>query len=145
MPAKDIYHTTVREVLLKDGWNILREDYELQYGGDSLYPDFAAERSIVAARGKRQILVEVKSFVGRSFVADLQAAIGQYTMYQNVIDAQGLGFRLYLAISSTVYEERFQSPLAQLMVERGAVNLLVFDAKQEVVAQWIESTSIDRS
>jgi XisH protein len=144
MPAKDIYHKAVREVLLKDGWNILKEDYELQYGGDSLYPDFAAERSIAAIRGKRRILVEVKSFVGRSFVADLQAAIGQYTMYQNVIDAQELGFRLYLAISSTIYEERFQSPLAQLMVERGSVNLLVFDARQEVVAQWIESMSIDR-
>jgi XisH protein len=144
MPAKDIYHKAVREVLLKDGWNILKEDYELQYGGDSLYPDFAAERSIAAIRGKRRILVEVKSFVGRSFVADLQAAIGQYTMYRNVIDAQELGFRLYLAISSTIYEERFQSPLAQLMVERGSVNLLVFDARQEVVAQWIESMSIDR-
>jgi hypothetical protein len=77
-------------------------------------------------------------------VVDLQAAIGQYAMYQNVIDEQGLGFRLYLAISSTIYEERFQSPLAQLMVERGSVNLLVFDAKQEVVLQWIESTNIDR-
>ncbi len=44
----------------------------------------------------------------------------------------------------TTYEERFQSPLAQLMVARGGVNLLVFDAKQEVVEQWIESTSIDR-
>jgi XisH protein len=144
MPAKDIYHKAVREVLLKDGWNILKEDYELQYGGDSLYPDFAAERSIIATRGTRQILVEVKSFVGRSFVADLQAAIGQYSMYQNVIDEQGLGFRLYLAISSTIYEERFQAPLAQLMVERGSVNLLVFDAKQEVVLQWIESMNIDR-
>jgi XisH protein len=128
--------------LLKDGWIILKEDYELQYGGDSLY--FAAERSIVATRGKRRILVEVKSFVGRSFVADLQAAIGQYAMYQNVIEEEGLEFRLYLAISSAIYEERFQSPLAQLMVARGGVNLLVFDAKQEVVEQWIESTSIDR-
>ncbi|OUC12212.1 MAG: XisH protein [Alkalinema sp. CACIAM 70d] len=143
MPAKDIYHKTVREVLLKDGWRILQEDYELEYGGDSLYPDFAAERSIVATRGARQILVEVKSFVGRSFIADLQAAIGQYAMYQSVIDEQGLGFRLYLAITSTIYEERFQSPLAQLMVEREKVNLLVFDAKQEVVVQWIESMSIE--
>ncbi|MGI0493909.1 element excision factor XisH family protein [Alkalinema pantanalense CENA528] len=143
MPAKDIYHRTVREVLLKDGWRILQEDYELEYGGDSLYPDFAAERSIVATRGTRQILVEVKSFIGRSFIADLQAAIGQYAMYQSVIDEQSLGFRLYLAITSTIYEERFQSPLAQLMVEREGVNLLVFDVKQEVVVQWIESTSIE--
>ena len=144
MPAKDFYHAAVREVLLKDGWRILKEDYELEYGGDSLYPDFAAERSIAAMRGTQRILVEVKSFLGRSFVADLQASIGQYEMYQAVIDAQGLDFRLYMAIALSVYEKRFQSPLAQLMIQRGQVNLMVFDSNQEVVVQWIEVSNIDR-
>lgn len=120
----------------------MKEDYELEYGGDSLYPDFAAERAITAMRGTQRILVEVKSFVGRSFVADLQSAIGQYQMYQIVIEAQGLDFRLYMAIASTLYETRFQSPLAQLMVERGGVNLLVFDPNQEVVEQWIDSMNV---
>jgi hypothetical protein len=95
-------------------------------------------------RGTQRILVEVKSFLGRSFVADLQAAIGQYEMYQAVIDTQKLDFRLYMALASTVYEERFQSPLAQLMIQRGQVNLMVFDPNQEVVTQWIEISSIDR-
>ncbi len=144
MPAKDFYHAAVRAVLLKDGWKILKEDYQLEYGGDSLYPDFAAERSIAAMRGTQRILVEVKSFLGRSFVADLQAAIGQYEMYQAVIDTQKLDFRLYMALAFTVYEERFQSPLAQLMIQRGQVNLMVFDPNQEVVTQWIEISSIDR-
>ncbi len=49
-----------------------------------------------------------------------------------------------MAIPSTVYAERFQSPLAQLMLERGGINLLVFDIKQEVVDQWIELTNTDR-
>jgi len=35
MPAKDFYHDAVREVLLKDRWRILKENYELEYGGDS--------------------------------------------------------------------------------------------------------------
>jgi hypothetical protein len=144
VPARDVYHEVVKQVLLKDGWKILKEDYELEYGEDSLYPDFAAERSFIAERNTRKILVEVKSFIGRSFIADLQRAIGQYAMYQNVIEVQGLEFRLYMAISSTVYEERFQSPLAQLMLERGGINLLVFNIKQEVVDQWIELTSTDR-
>jgi XisH protein len=65
-------------------------------------------------------------------------------MYQNVIEVQGLDFCLYMAISSTVYEERFQSPLAQLMLERGGINLLVFDIQQEIVEQWIELTNTDR-
>jgi hypothetical protein len=62
MPAQDLYHNTVKQALIKDRWAILKENYELRYGGDSLYPDLAAEKSIAATRGTQQILVEVKSF-----------------------------------------------------------------------------------
>jgi hypothetical protein len=143
MPAPDIYHENVKQALLRDGWNILKEHYELKYRGDRLYPDLAAEKSIVAERGTQKILVEIKSFLGRSFIADLQAAIGQYVMYRNVIQAQGLEFKLYLAIAEEVYNKKFQTPLAQLIVEENQVNLLVFSVDQEVVSQWISSMSIE--
>jgi hypothetical protein len=71
MPAKDVYHDSVKQALINDGWTILKENYELEYGGDNLYPDFAAEKSIAATRDKERILVEVKSFIGRSFITDL--------------------------------------------------------------------------
>jgi XisH protein len=145
MPAKDLYHNAVKQALIKDRWDILKENYELRYGGDSLYPDLAAEKSIAATRGTQQILVEVKSFLGRSFVADLQSAIGQYVMYQDILIAQNLNFQLYLAVSNTTYEVGFQKPLAQLIVQQNQVNLLIFDAEQEVVEQWINSTNIEKS
>ncbi|MDF5725025.1 MAG: element excision factor XisH family protein, partial [Rhizonema sp. PD37] len=50
MPAKDIYHNVVRFALVKDGWNILTENYTLEYGGDHLYVDIAAEKSIAAEK-----------------------------------------------------------------------------------------------
>jgi XisH protein len=143
MPALDIYHNTVKQALIKDGWSILKENYELNYGGDSLYPDLAAEKSIAASRGSQKILVEVKSFLGRSFIADLQTAIGQYVMYRDVLIAQALDFQLYLAVANTTYEVGFQTPLAQLITQQNQVNILVFDAIQEVIAQWINSTSIE--
>ncbi len=145
MPAQDLYHNTVKQALIKDRWAILKENYELRYGGDSLYPDLAAEKSIAATRGTQQILVEVKSFLGRSFVADLQSAIGQYVMYQDILIVQNLNFQLYLAVSNTTYEVGFQKPLAQLIVQQNQVNLLIFDAEQEVVEQWINSTNIEKS
>jgi hypothetical protein len=143
MPATDIYHKNVKQALLRDGWSILKEHYELKYRGDKLYPDIAAEKTIVAERGPRKILVEIKSFLGRSFISDLQASIGQYVMYRDVIKAQGLEFELYLAISETVYETNFQAPLAQLIVEQNQVNLLVFSIDQEVVSAWINPKSIE--
>ncbi|WP_279239739.1 element excision factor XisH family protein [Scytonema sp. UIC 10036] len=45
MPAKDIYHNAVKFALVKDGWDILTEDYNLEYGGDRLYVNIAAEKS----------------------------------------------------------------------------------------------------
>lgn len=140
MPAKDVYHDIVKQALIKDGWLILKENYELTYQGDSLYPDFAAEKSIAATRGTKKILVEVKSFLGRSFIADLQATLGQYIMYQEVVKVQRLDFRLYLAIPTDLYHNNFQTPLAQLMIQSTHVNLLVFEPSQEVIQQWINST-----
>lgn len=60
MPAKDVYHdsVSVKQALIKDGWTILKENSELGYQGDSLYPDFAAEKSIAATRDRERILVE---------------------------------------------------------------------------------------
>lgn len=143
MPAKDIYHDSVKQALINDGWTILKENYELDYGGDNLYPDFAAEKSISAARGKERILVEVKSFIGRSFITDLQATIGQYIMYKEVVEAQNLDFKLYLAIAANLYDNKFQTPLAQLMIQKNQVNLLLFDPIQEVIERWINSNATE--
>jgi hypothetical protein len=32
MPAKDVYHDSVKQALINDGWTILKENYELEYG-----------------------------------------------------------------------------------------------------------------
>lgn len=143
MPAKDVYHDAVKQALIKDGWTILKENYELDYQGDSLYPDFAAEKSIAATRNKEKILVEVKSFLGRSFITDLQATIGQYIMYHEVVKAQNLDFKLYLAIPADLYRNNFQTPLAQLMLKRTQVNLVIFDPVREVIQQWINSNDTE--
>jgi hypothetical protein len=79
MPVKDPYHDSLKQALINDGWIILKENYELKYRGGTLYLDLAAEKSIAASRGTQKILVEIKSFLGRSFIRDLQGAIGQYT------------------------------------------------------------------
>jgi predicted RecB family endonuclease len=100
MPAKDIYHDAVRFALVKDGWKILAEDYSLEYGGDRVYVDLAAEKAIAAEKQGRKILVEVKSFIGRSFVNDLEQAVGQYVIYRDILVETELDFELYLAITA---------------------------------------------
>ena len=137
MPAKDIYHDGVKQALIKDGWLIVAENYVLKYGGDKVYPDIAAEKSIAAELQGRKIIVEVKSFLGRSFMNDLDGAVGQYIIYRNILQAQQSEYELYLAITSRVYSSGFQKKISQLIVENNRVKLLVFDPGSEVVERWI--------
>ena len=51
MPAKDIYHETVKNALIKEGWTITHEQYKLVIGEKRLYPDLTAIR---ANRGREE-------------------------------------------------------------------------------------------
>jgi XisH protein/XisI protein len=85
MPAKDIYHDAVKQALIKDGWTITADPYILIFEDAELYADLAAERPISAQRQGQKIVVEIKSFVGRSLMYDFYAALGQYIVYRNLI------------------------------------------------------------
>ena len=43
MPAKDIYHNTVRNALEKDNWQITKYPFVLKWGIRDLYIDLGAE------------------------------------------------------------------------------------------------------
>ena len=43
MPARDIYHNTVKNALTKDGWTITHDPLKLQWGAKDLYVDLGAE------------------------------------------------------------------------------------------------------
>jgi hypothetical protein len=128
----------VRFALVKDGWEILTEDYTLEYGGDRLYVDIAAEKSLAAEKQGQRILVEVKSFLGRSFINDLEQAVGQYVVYRDVLVETALDFELYLAITQGTYKSYFQRQLAQMIINRNQVKLLIVDAENEVIVEWID-------
>jgi hypothetical protein len=132
------YHNQVKNALIQDGWVILTEDYTLEYDGDRVYVDIAAEQPVSAAKGGRMILVEVKSFLGQSFIRDLELAVGQYILYRDVLTETQQYVDLYLGIPSDAYWTGFQKSLSQLLVQRNRVKLLVVDINREVIEEWID-------
>jgi len=50
VPRKDVYHRTVVEALLADGWTITADPLVLTYGGKDVYVDMGAEGTISAER-----------------------------------------------------------------------------------------------
>ena len=76
MSAKDIFHNAVKQALLKDHWNVTHDPYWIKLADSDInvYIDLAAERLIAAEKAGEKIAVEIKSFVGNSFIADFHEA-----------------------------------------------------------------------
>lgn len=137
MARKDIYHNTVKKALDKDDWKITQDPFRIRIGKKRLAMDLGAERLISAEKGIRKIVVEIKSFIGRSDVKDLQQALGQYVLYHQVLVEQNIGRELYLAVPLRAYQTIFQSELGTLLLKHGLIRLLVFDETQEVIVAWV--------
>ncbi len=136
MPAKDLYHDTVKTALIKDGW-IITEPFSLKVGKRDLFIDLGAEKLLIADRTNQKIAVEVKSFISASPVSDLEQALGQYLLYESLMQKQYPDRLLYLAIRSTVYDSFFQEEIVQIVLESRRLKLLIFDETQEEILQWI--------
>jgi XisH protein len=86
MPVRDLYHDAVKSALIKDNWAIIADPYRIQYKDVELYADLAAERPIAVEREGQKIVVEIKSFVGRSLMTDFHLALGQYKDTRELAD-----------------------------------------------------------
>ena len=137
MPAHDRYHTQVKTALAKDGWLITHDPLRLQWGAKDMYIDLGAEHLLGAEKDRRRIAVEVKSFGSLSEMEDLEQAIGQYTVYHDVLSQVEPERELFLAVHEEVYIDLFEEPIGRLLLSNRRVRLIVFDPQTETIRQWI--------
>lgn len=127
MPAKDIYHDTVKNALIKDGWTITNDPLSLKIGKKDIFIDIAAEKLLVAEKQGQKIAVEVKSFVGTSEIEDLKNALGQCILYEKIIKSQLSERLLYLAIRKAIFNCLFTQEIGQILLEDNTLKIIVFD------------------
>jgi hypothetical protein len=137
VPAKDIYHDCVKNVLIKDGWNITHDPFKLEIGKKDLYIDLGAAQLIAATKREQKIAVEIKSFIGRSDVDDLEKALGQYVLYFDILEDFEPERILYLAIRLTTFEDLFEEPIGKILLKKQRVKLIVFEPNKEEIITWI--------
>jgi len=136
MPAHDKYHDQVKQALVNDGWNVTHDPLRLRWGLKDMYVDLGAEQLLAAEKEQRKIAVEIKSFVGLSEMDDLEKALGQYTLYHDVLARLEPDRALYLAIDEETYIDLFLEPIGALLLENRRLQLLVFDPNKEVIRRW---------
>jgi hypothetical protein len=140
MAAKDIYHDHVRKALENDGWTITDDPYGLKWGRATLQIDLGAERLIAAEKDNQKIAVEIKSFVGRSQIDDLEDALGQLMLYRYLLRKKEPERLLYLAVNAGVYASFLSQPHVEPLLREENIRLIVFEPMKEEIIKWINWT-----
>jgi XisH protein len=137
--AKDIYHNLVKEALQKEGWKVTHDPFYLSL--DVLHrrvsADLGAEKYLIAEKGIRKILVEVKSFITASNINELHHSIGQYNFYALLLSEQDPSRIPYLAMPKDAYDELIQEPVIQRFLERYQVKIITYDVDKPIIYEWI--------
>jgi hypothetical protein len=100
--------------------------------------DMAGEKFIIAEKGARKILVEVKSLDKRSFVYDFHTAVGQYAGYRSIIRSENIDRDLFLAISESAYNFMLSKPFYPRRLAEDSISLIVVDTDEEIIVKWIK-------
>lgn len=137
MPARDLYHNAVKSALIKDNWEIVSDPYRIQYKDVDLYADLAAERPIAAERAGQKIVVEIKSFVGRSLMSDFHLALGQYKVYEMLLEETAPEYNLYLAIDDITYNNFFRREGIEFLVRSSQIKFFVVNIDEQEIVQWL--------
>jgi len=137
MPAKDVIHDAVCNALKKDGWIVTHEHMRVDFEDTHVYVDIGAERLLVAERADEKIAIEVKSFIGRSTIQDMENAVGQFMVYRVLLQQTEPTRHLFIGISHITFETVFQSKAIQKLVNELSLSLLIVNIETEEVELWI--------
>ena len=137
MPARDLYHDTVKNALVKDGWTITHDPFKLPVGIRDSFVDLGAQKLVAAEKGTRKIAVEIKSFLSPSLLQDLETALGQFTLYRAFLSRVDPDRTLYLALPEATMEGIYADKIADVLFDQKLMEAVTFDPDEEVIVRWI--------
>ncbi len=105
--AKDLFHQTVKQALIKEGWTITQDPLTIRIDRVRLEIDLGAEKVFAAEKDGRKIAVEIKGFINPSNVNDFHNALGQFLSYRLALQMTEPQRVLYLAVPIDVFNTFF--------------------------------------
>jgi XisH protein len=136
--ARDYFHPLVKAALIREGWQITHDPYELKVGGVDMEVDLGAEQIIAAERQDRKVAIEIKSFlVGGSAITEFHRALGQFINYRMALRTEDPDRLLYLAIPVLAFSTFFQLDFSKAAVAESQIKLLIYDPNSEADLVWI--------
>ena len=80
----------------------------------------------------------VKTFAGLSKVYDFHLAVGQFIDYRIALKTKEPERILYVGITDNVYEEVFQLPFPQMVIQEINMKIIVVNPELNTVVKWIK-------
>ena len=137
MPADDAIKPAVVSALIKEGWTITHDPLTLDYEEVSVAIDLGGERLLAAERGLEQIAIEVKTLFGASPVREYRDTLGQYELYQMILEDLAPDRRLYIAMSEVSYQRLLNMRAFQRLFAKRPLPLIIVRLTSEEIVQWI--------
>jgi hypothetical protein len=114
MPVRDRYHDTVKNALIKDGWTITDDPLHVKWGKKDLY---------VGNGGSGASDWSVHHLSRRPVPRRARSC-------------------LVPRVNEEVYNNLFDEPIGELLLENRRIRLIVFDPHTETIRQWIPQNPI---
>jgi hypothetical protein len=137
MSAKDIFHSAVKNALVKEGWNITQDPLIIKIGTVAMQIDLGAEKIIAAEKAGEKIAIEIKSFLQPSAISEFHQALGQFINYRFALLEKEPERKLYLAVPLNIYKTFLTLPFIQNVLQGCQVSLIIYNPEKEVIVQWI--------
>ena len=135
--ARDLFHELVKQALVNDGWTVTHDPFPLhtrKEGG--LSTDLGAERIIFAENRSQKIAVEVKSFIHISILHDFLLAVGQFYVYNKLIQKNNADRVLYVALPDFVYNKIINYDWAKEVIEDLKMKFILYDTNLKSIVTW---------
>jgi XisH protein len=134
--ARDKYYYLVKQALINEGWTITDDPFEVSSLIADLEVDLAAEKIIAAEKGPDKIAVEIKSFLGKSWLHDFYKSVGQFSFYDLVIEVEEPDRELYLAMPEGAYNHLFRGPISVALAQRNQMKFILFNLETRKIVAW---------
>ncbi|CCQ52875.1 XisH family protein [Crocosphaera watsonii] len=133
--AKDLFHQTVKQALIKEGWTITQDPLTIRIDRVRLEIDLGSEKVFAAEKDGQKIAVEIKSFINPSNVNDFHNALGQFLSYRLALQMTEPQRVLYLAVPIDIFNTFFQERFTKAAIRKYALNIIACNPNQEEIVQ----------
>ena len=134
--AKDIYHNTVQEALINDGWEIVNSAYvvELPTSFKALDDDFEYNEMLLAQKEEQVILVNPNSFLSQSLETHFHYVFGECLMIKQLTDFEFID----MAMPDIIYNHFKYQKLMFETLRKHNVRVIVFNPETKRIEKWIK-------